>query len=151
MPGELVGIEDRSPKIPELPAERFEQAKQVLHAAIVGYQQAIMPYIAAKMRDAFPIATGCWCFGEYNDEGTPVLRLRQVDGPRGVIANVDSAGEQSDQIADLADLADELDPYLDWLIALTGDDYLGWTQVSVPEGTVTWVGDDEAEQEMDRG
>jgi hypothetical protein len=148
MSASLVGIEDGNPKIPELPAERFEQAKQVLHAAIVGYQQAVLPYIAHKTRDAFPDATGCWCFGEYNDEGTPVLRLRQVDGPHGVIANVDIAGDQSDRIADLAD---ELDPYLDWLIVLTGEDYLGWNLVSVPEGTVTWVGLDEAEQEMGHG
>lgn len=116
--------------------DQMASAEHTLHAAIATYQESVWPWVRAKVLDAFPEATECWFLGEYSEQtGELTLRLGSL-WLQGV--GVVGVGDET-----VADLADEVDPKLDWLATLTGEDYLGWVKVTLPDGGPEWVDEQE--------
>lgn len=110
--------------------EKMVLAKIRLADATVEYQEAVWPWVTLQVTEAFHEATDFWCYGEYSEQtGEPTLRLRKIRTANGV----------TDVEDDGADVADEVDPMLDWLAQLTGEDYLGWIHVAIPGGHPEWV------------
>lgn len=106
---------------------RYDAARTAYHAAAHEYEAAIYNHVGTLVRERFPTAAKANVYGTVNEDGTPVLRVVTiVDAEGKVLAAVDEPEEAWE------DFIDELDTeYLDVLIDLTGDDYLGDNEIEV--------------------
>jgi hypothetical protein len=77
---------------------------------------------AAMLQSVLPAATSAVVFGAMNEDGALVLRIRRVlDADGGVLFDVTVGADRA-----IEDVIDEVDvEYLDVLLDVTGDRYLG--------------------------
>lgn len=77
--------------------------------------------MARAVLAAFSAAATLAAWGEIGEEGTIILRARQVTDTDGRV--LDDFDAHHTEVWD--DFTDEIDQLLDWLAELNGDDYLG--------------------------
>lgn len=110
----------------------YENAKAEYHEAAHRLSTAILPWVAKHVRDVYPNAVTLRATGDMSENGA-ILRAQFVVGDTGLcIAGWDDdgdwvAGDEEQWEA----LTDSIDPLLDWLIELTGDDYFGDQDIDV--------------------
>lgn len=100
------------------------------------------------MLAAFPGAATLEVLGEFAEESNLIVRTQKVLGPAGTVvaSSGPRPGVADDVVADFEALTDEIDPLLDWLGDLTGDDYLGAMALDLdvaydPATATTWSED----------
>ena len=123
---------------------RYEGAQARYFAAAGELIQALTDKIVTMVLDAFPRAATLQVLGEFGDEFNFIVRAQEVlDGAGNVIAGIGPRpGVAADLLEDFEALTDEIDPLLDWLGDLTGDDYLGSKTIDLEiTGAITTPGD----------
>ncbi len=106
----------------------FEAARTAYHDAAGRLITAILPHIAEQVRAVFPDGRSLRAFGEMGENG-PILRAQCVTkvvqgvSSHALVAGWDDSGDET--VEGWEELTDRIDPLLDWLIELTGDDYFG--------------------------
>lgn len=107
----------------------FEAARTAYHQAAARLADELLAKVARAVREAYPDAATLHAAGEINEEGQPVLRAQRVTDIAGrPLDGWDEEGNyytEGGYPSEWDDLTDEVDPDLDWLVSLTGDDYMG--------------------------
>lgn len=124
---------------------RYESAQARYFAAAGELIQALTEKIAMMVLAAFPGAATLEVLGEFAEESNLIVRAQKVLGPAGTVvaSSGPRPGVADDVVADFEALTDEIDPLLDWLGDLTGDDYLGAMALDLdvaydPATATTW-------------
>lgn len=106
--------------------QRLEEAQSRYHKAASEFSGAILQWVAATVTGRYPTAAKLVAYGDYDEDGARRLRLRQVFDDAGrTLGDVEEPTEAFDELADV------VDPYLDWLAELNGDDYLGDQEIAL--------------------
>lgn len=103
--------------------DTFRNARQEYERA----RRALVP-LAERMAiesvaDVLPGAETLEVHGEYNEDSIPVLRIQRVVDASGETLFAATEGDDEPSVEDTVDTVDT--EYLDLLIDLTGDEYLG--------------------------
>lgn len=94
------------------------------HAAASGELTEVLVRVAlATLADALPGATSIEAIGEYNEDWIPTLRIQRVLGGGDVVLFDVEIGHSDRAAEDAVDLVNT--EYLDVLVDLTGDEYMG--------------------------
>lgn len=100
--------------------DQLREAEAAYHAAARGFSTAIEAWVGRKLRAAYPTATKLIALGEYHEDGAIRLRTQRViDAAGAALGDVEDPTETFEKLVDL------IDPYLDWLADINGEDYLG--------------------------
>jgi hypothetical protein len=81
----------------------------------------------ATIRDVLPDAHRLQVHGEFNEDWLPTLRIHRVVGGDGTVLFDSAIGHPDERVHEVVDEVGV--EYLDLLLDLTGDDYMGWHQV----------------------
>ncbi len=131
--------------------QRYRDTKAGYHKAANDLAQAIEAVTAERTRAFYPQATALDVHGYYNEGGGLNLRVVRVRQGETVLVCSDTGGYdechqcppgeelvEDDDEGTFDSLRDEIEGDLDWLIEITGDDWLGrqeidFAMVSAPE------------------
>jgi hypothetical protein len=101
----------------------YEQARGRHATATRELGEVLVRMALATLAEVLPGAASIEAIGEYNEDWVPTLRIQRVlDGDNAVLFNVEK-GHAARAIEDAVDLVNI--EYLDVLMDLTGDDYMG--------------------------
>lgn len=109
---------------------RHEIASAHYREAATAVEAASMGVVRAEIIGRFPTATAYEVKGEFNEDSTPVLRIRRVlNADAGVLFDVDNPTDD-----ETTDFVGELSmDYLDLVIDITGDEYMGEHEILLME------------------
>lgn len=94
------------------------------HAAVSGELTEVLVRVAlATVADALPGATSIEAVGEYNEDWISTLRIQRVLGAGDVVLFDVEVGDSDRAVEDAVDVVNT--EYLDVLVDLTGDEYMG--------------------------
>jgi hypothetical protein len=113
--------------VDRLLADRYQQLLSE-YRRVVGELVPVLENIAvARIRESIPKAYRLEVLGEYNEDWLPTLRIQRVfDGDGAVLFDIGS-GHPNSAVEEAVDEAGV--EYLDLLLDLTGDDYLGLREI----------------------
>lgn len=114
------------------PAPTFEEVKARYHAAVNEFVPALIAEALGVVKRIMPGALKVRMLGEYNDEGAAVGRIQEIEGPDW-FETIEDPSEEFDAACG------EADPLFDWLIDLTGDDYMRTCVFTIATGDVEWL------------
>jgi hypothetical protein len=77
----------------------------------------------APIRDVLPDAHRLQVHGEFNEDWLPTLRIHRVVGRDGTVLFDSAIGDPDERVHEVVDEVEV--EYLDLLVELTGDDYMG--------------------------
>jgi hypothetical protein len=118
--------------INEMP--EFDAARSVYFAAARTLSNAIERQVSAYVLAEFPHARQIRAYGEYAEDGSLRLRLLEVRGePDQLLASAEA--DDDEVAAAFEELSDRVDPLLDWLAYLNGEDYLGEQVIDLVDPT----------------
>lgn len=110
---------------------RYSKAVENYHAAAAALSAATEARAFAQAVDFFPNAVTLHVEGEVGEEGNIVIRAQKVTDVDGnTIAGYDDGGMSDDETWDT--FTDVVDPDLDWLGVLNGDDWFGENEITEP-------------------
>lgn len=111
--------------------ERYEAAVASYHVAARALSAATEARAFAQALFYFPGTVTLHVEGQVGDEGNIIVRAQKVtDAAGNTIAGYDDGGMSDDESWD--DFTDLVDPDLDWLGELNGDDWLGDQEITAP-------------------
>lgn len=117
---------------PELIAA-FDAASERHSMAVADLVPLLVEMAVATVAEALPGAAVLETEGEMNEDWLFTLRIQRVrDADGGVLYDIDTGHDDPDVEARLDEVGFE---YLDLLLDLTGDAYLGRSTVAPPAGT----------------
>ena len=112
--------------------EAFTAAQERHSAAVADLVLLLMEIALTSVAEALPSANVLETEGEMNEDWLFTLRIQRVlDADGGVLYDVGIGHDDPEVETRINEVGFE---YLDLLLDLTGDDYLGRTTVSVPVG-----------------
>jgi hypothetical protein len=114
---------------PLTPPPEFDALQQAYHDAAGRLAGAIPSEVMRRVLDVFPDATALRTYGEVNEDGVPRLHLTCILTDDGTLANDDEPTVAFEA------LVEDVEPLLDLLLDITGDDWMGghlWEVNSLP-------------------
>jgi hypothetical protein len=101
----------------------YEQARARHTAASRELADVLTRVALATLSDVLPAAASIDALGEYNEDWIPTLRVQRVLAGDGTVLFDIETGHPGRAVEDVVDLVDI--EYLDVLIDITGDQYIG--------------------------
>lgn len=136
-----MGRDPMNPDATSVVPTYFEQARGRYFAAVNAFILALEAEIRATIVRLSPDIVTVRVLGEYGESMDRVLRIQDAWDAGGVlIGSLDQAHEMEEgQQVDFETVCDEADPMLDWLLDLTGDDWMGTHELNVITGEIATV------------
>jgi hypothetical protein len=108
-------------------ADKYEHLLSEYRRVVEELVPVLEDIAVARIREAIPKAYRLEVLGEYNEDWLPTLRIQRVfDGDGAVLFDIGSGHPDSD----VEEAVDEVGvEYLDLLLDLTADDYLGLREI----------------------
>ena len=112
--------------------DQFEQAVSRYGSAANDLQPLLVRIALATIEDVLPGTHEIEVIGQVNEDWTPTLRIQRVlDGDGGVLFDVGFGHDETR----VEETIDEVNiEYLDVLLDLTGDDYMGHRTIDAEDG-----------------